>query len=58
MLDKKYLFACCIIDGALNDMSEERRTKMVREITYTKEDMLKNSQPTGSDQKITKKVSK
>ena len=38
---KQYLFAYCITDGALDDMSEEERTAMIIDITEIKEAMLK-----------------
>ena len=38
---KRYLFAYCITDGALDDMSEEERTAMIIDITEIKEAMLK-----------------
>ena len=41
--DKQYLFAYCITDGALDDMSEEERTAMIIDITEIKESMLKNT---------------
>lgn len=40
---KQYLFAYCITDGALDDMSEEQRTAMIIDITEIKEAMLKNT---------------
>ena len=40
---KQYLFAYCITDGALDDMSEEERTAMIIDITEIKEAMLKNT---------------
>ena len=40
--DKQYLFAYCITDGTLDDMSEEERTAMIIDITEIKESMLKN----------------
>ena len=40
--DKRYLFAYCITDGTLDDMSEEERTAMIIDITEIKESMLKN----------------
>ena len=40
--DKRYLFAYCITDGTLDDMSEER-TAMIIDITEIKESMLKNT---------------
>ena len=39
---KQHLFAYCITDGALDDMSEEERTAMIIDITEIKESMLKN----------------
>ena len=41
--DKRYLFALCITDGALDNMSEEERTAMIFDITEIKEAMLKNT---------------
>ena len=41
--DKRYLFALCITDGALDDMSEEEQTAMIIDITEIKEAMLKNT---------------
>lgn len=41
--DKRYRFALCITDGALDDMSEEERTAMIIDITKIKEEMLKNT---------------
>ena len=41
---KRYLFAYCITDGALDDdMTEERRTALILDITEIKEAMLKNT---------------
>ena len=40
---KRFLFALSIIDGALNDWVEERRTAMIIDITEIKESMLKNT---------------
>lgn len=34
---KRYLFAYCITDGILDDMSAERRTAMILDITEIKE---------------------
>ena len=40
--DKRYLFAYCITDGALDDdMTEERRTALILDITEIKEEMLR-----------------
>ena len=38
---KKHLFALSIVDGALDDWSEERRIEMILAITEIKESMLK-----------------
>lgn len=38
--DKQYLFAYCVTDGALDDMSEEQRTSLLLTITEIKEEML------------------
>ena len=42
--DKQYLFAYCITDGALDDMSEEQRTSLLLTITEIKEEMLRRVQ--------------
>ena len=55
---KQELFACCITDGILNDVSPEQRTVIILDINEIKESILKDYQPTESDRKITKKVSK
>ena len=55
---KQELFACCITDGILDDISPEQRMVMIIDINEIKESMLKDYQPTESDRKITKKVSK
>ena len=39
---KRHLFAYCITDGALDDMSEEQRTSLILTITEIKEEMLKD----------------
>ena len=39
---KRHLFAYCITDGALDDMSEEQRTSLILTITEIKESMLKD----------------
>ena len=41
--DKRYLFASSIVDDALDDWSEERRTEKIISITEIKESMLKNT---------------
>ena len=39
---KRYLFAYCITDGALDDdMTEEQRTALILDITEIKEEMLR-----------------
>ena len=40
---KRHLFAYCITDGALDDMSEEQRTALILDITEIKESMLKEN---------------
>jgi hypothetical protein len=42
--DKRHLFAYCITDGALDDMSEEQRTSLLLTITEIKEEMLRRVQ--------------
>ena len=42
--DKQYLFAYCVTDGALDDMSEEQRTSLLLTITEIKEEMLRRVQ--------------
>ena len=43
--DKRYLFAYCITDGALDDdMTEEQRTALILDITEIKEEMLRCAQ--------------
>ncbi len=41
--DKQYLFAYCITDGALDDMTEAQRASLLLTITEIKEAMLKNT---------------
>ena len=55
---KQELFACCITDGILDDMSSEQRIVIILDINEIKESILKDYQPAESDRKITKKVSK
>ena len=43
--DKRHLFALSIVDGALDDWSEERRTEMIVSITEIKESMLNDIHP-------------
>ena len=38
--DKRHLFALSIVDGALDDMDEERRNEIIMTITEIKESML------------------
>ena len=52
--DKRYLFAYCITDGALDELPEEQRTAIIRVI----ESFLKEHKPADSEQKHTSKVSK
>ena len=40
---KRHLFALSIVDGALDDMDEERRNEMIISITEIKESMLKEN---------------
>lgn len=42
---KRFLFALSIIDGALDDWTEERRTEMIISITEIKESMLNDIHP-------------
>ena len=42
---KKHLFALSIVDGALDDMDEERRNEIIMTITEIKESMLKDYHP-------------
>ena len=46
---KQHLFAYCITDGALDDMSEEERTAMIIDITEIKEAMLKAGDDTPNE---------
>ena len=56
--DKRYLFASSIVDDALDDWSEERRTEMIISITEIKEAMLNEYHPQIATVKHTSKVSK
>ena len=50
--DKRYLFAYCITDGALDDdMTEERRTALILDITEIKESILKVGDDTPNETK-------
>ena len=42
--DKQYLFAYCITDGALDDMTEAQRASLLLTITAIKEEMLRRVQ--------------
>ena len=55
---KRFLFALSIIDGALDDWTEERRTEMIISITEIKEAMLKEYHPPKATEKHASKVSK
>ena len=44
-MDKTLLFCYCITDGALDDMTEEQRSAIIRAI----ESILKEHQPADSD---------
>ena len=55
---KRFLFALSIIDGALDDWAEERRTAMILSITKIKEEMLKEYCLPMATEKHTPKVSK
>lgn len=57
-LGKKYLYAHCITEGALDDMSEEQRTAFILDINEIKEAMLKEYHPPIATEKYTSKVSK
>lgn len=47
--DTKYLFAECITDGALDGMSEKRRTEIIHCITKYIDDLLKDYLSADSD---------
>ena len=49
---KKHLFALSIVDGALDDMDEERRSEIIMTITEIKEEMLKDYHPPKSAERI------
>jgi hypothetical protein len=42
---KRHLFALSIVDGALDDMDEERRNEIIMTITEIKESMLADIYP-------------
>ena len=49
---KRYLFAYCITNGALDDdMTEERRTALILDITEIKESILKAGDDTPNETK-------
>ena len=52
---KRHLFALSIVDGALDDWSEERRTEMIVSITEIKESMLNDIHPPKMAEQNTKK---
>ena len=56
--DKRYLFASSIVDDALDDWSEERRTEMIISITEIKEAMMKEYHQPKSAEIKHEKVSK
>ena len=49
---KRYLFAYCITDGALNELPEEQRAAIIRAI----ESILKEHQPADSERKHTNNI--
>ena len=53
-MDSTLLFCYCITDGALDDMTEEQRTAIIRVI----ESCLKEHKSADSKRKYTPKVSK
>ena len=42
---KRHLFALSIVDGALDDMDEERRNEIIMTITEIKESLLADHHP-------------
>ena len=52
---KDLLFAYCVTDGMLDDMCEEQRTSIILALTEAKKKILKDSHPTESDRKNSKK---
>ena len=42
---KRHLYALSIVDGALDDMDEERRNEIIMTITEIKESMLNDHHP-------------
>ena len=55
---KRHLFALSIVDGALDDMDEERRNEIIMTITEIKESMLNDIYPSKSAERKHEKVSK
>ena len=55
---KDLLFAYCVTDGMLDDMTDEQRTSIILALTESKKKILKDYQSTDSDRKNTSKVSK
>ena len=49
---KRHLYALSIVDGALDDMDEERRNEIIMTITEIKEEMLKDYHPPKSAERI------
>ena len=47
----QYLFAHCITDGALDEMSEEQRTSIILTITKIKETILQGGDHTSNETK-------
>ena len=52
---KQELFACCITDGILNDISPEQRIVMIIDINEIKEEMLNDYHPPRATEKTLKK---
>lgn len=52
---KQELFAYCITDGILDDMSSEQRTVIILDINEIKESMLKDYQPPRATKKYQNK---
>lgn len=48
-IKKHDLFAYCITDGMLDEMSPEQRTALIRAIAEIKEEMMKDTQASDSD---------
>ena len=48
---KQELFACCITDGILGDMSPEQRIAMIIDITEIKESMIQTRDNTPNETK-------